>query len=156
MAISQRSFFGYQPRWFTLDRLYIICLGNGKLTGLRVSGQLWVTGFETKQWPDDPADYADSVLLAKYGRNTPHAIELHSEDKNNFQISCAEIESATFKQRKSWWTASIPNSGDVIFRLRSGKTQRFILLGRQEPNVVKDALTWAGISVSSFHAGIAT
>ncbi len=102
MAISQRSFFGYEPRWFAADRLYVICVGDGNLTGLRVSGQLWATGFETKQWPDDPADYADPVLLAKYGHESPHAIELHAEDRNNFRISCAEIESATFKLRKSW------------------------------------------------------
>ncbi len=147
MASDQRSFFGYEPHWFTFDRLYVICLAAGSITGLRVGGQVYSSQRSTLA--EDPSFYAKRELLVQYGTQAPWAVDLAFQDPKNFQIPVSQVASADFRTRRSLWLGPIPNSGVVKFRLRDGKRRRFILIGRQQAREVHASLMWAGVPVNT-------
>lgn len=117
------------------------------LTGLRVGGQFIGNPYRTTEWPEDPAYYAKWELLVRYGMEPPFATELVSQDAKNFQIPAMEIARAEIHTRRRFWTGPIPNSGLVRFDLRRGKRRRFILLGRQDPASLQQALNSAGVQI---------
>jgi len=142
--VNQPYFIGYAPRWFTLDKLYLVVGLPDALMGLRVGGQ--ITGPSQSQ-PSNPRSYFKAKFASRY--EGMHLLDpsLTGLDDQNFLLRSVEVASAAIKPRRSLWTGPIANSGVLVLRLRSERPRRFILLGDQRHEDVLSVLASATIAV---------
>ncbi len=135
---NHEHFYTYEARWLGADRLYRVTVASGALWGGRVGGQL-VAGL-VGSYPDDPEAYITLSLASRYDSLDPLHSSFLRVDKLNFRLSSAEIQRIVLRRKKHWWTGPIPNSGSFVVYLRDKGKRHFILLGRQDVDLVEKLL----------------
>lgn len=135
-----------QANFFTLDRVYALLPASVGFVGVRVRGQ--ITGVERLQDPADPWSYVREDWAARYANaNLDDLDSLKAIDKHNFSLTSDEVRSVQMRSRRTWWTGPLPNSGTLKFKLLSGKSRRFILIGKQDRQAAVEFFAHAGIDV---------
>jgi hypothetical protein len=133
------SFLGYRTYWFSLDVLYKLYVQSSGLAGCRVGGQI-VSATQA----EDPLSFARADLLARYPGDECHPEDHLFFDRKNFWLPRELIRDVRVSSRRSFWAGATTNSGSVRLRLRSARTWRFLLLGRQEPAAIERIFSSAG------------
>jgi hypothetical protein len=142
LELSSRLIHAYEPRWLTPDRLYAVYVTRTALHCFRVGGQLIAVA---GAYPEEPAAYQDPQLVGRYAGLDPLDPSALRLDPKNLLVPAAEVRSAHLRRRRSLWTSRIPNSGSLRLELRTGGARKFILLGKQDPDAVRELLAEAGI-----------
>jgi len=138
---SKGSFYGLQPRWLGSDRLYHIFITSNAFCGAKVAGQFY-DGQSAQNQLSQLGVLAIPIikwLLRKheekrnmYDNLDPMSSTFLEADKHNFRILKEEVRRILIYRKRSWWTASSPNSGTIKFQMLDGKTRDFILVGIQD------------------------
>lgn len=143
---NKESFYGLQPRWLGGDHLYHIFITSRAFCGAKVAGQFYdEQSAETQLNPlGILAVPIIKRLLRKrkeksriYDSIDPMSSAFLEADKNNFRILKEEVRHILINRKRSWWTASTPNSGTIKFVMLDGKTRKFILIGIQDVLQIK-------------------
>lgn len=81
-----------------------------------------------------------SAQARAYDRLDPESSAFLLMDDANFQINWKEVSSLEYITGRKWAAGSIPHTGRLIVRLRSGEPREFLLLGNQDGEDLKSKL----------------
>lgn len=143
---NKESFYGLQPRWLGGDRLYHIFITSRAFCGAKVAGQFYdeqSAETELNQLGTLAVPIIQQLLcnleekIRIYDAIDPMSSAFLEADKTNFRILKEEVRHILINRKRSWWTASTPNSGTIKFVMLDGKTRKFILIGIQDVLQIK-------------------
>lgn len=143
------SFYVLEPRWTSGDRVYRIYVTDTAFCGARVAGQFFDMNFYAPQLlaaadifafllapfmkkKVEKAERSRDELIAFYDSVAPGSAEFLGAHEHNFCIPKQDVERILISRKKSRWMAGYPHTGSLVFKLRGGKSKRFIVLGDQD------------------------
>jgi len=113
-----------------LNRTYLVFVTATTVVGIRVRGPMSAPMRITERCYN-PYFYPRPRALEKYARMNLEAPGLLKLSRANFQIARKDIEHCEFTAKPKWGMGTMPYSGRILFKLRSGRTRELILLGKQ-------------------------
>jgi hypothetical protein len=135
----ERFFYGFQPHWFSRDRLYRIYASDKMLAGAFIAGQLYDEQSAVIALQQSWLFLRTLVRrrLAKrrerealYDAVDPFSPSLLDLDERNFQLQRRDVAWTRLHTNRSWWTPI--NAGVVEIALLDGTKPRFVLVGDQD------------------------
>lgn len=122
-----------------LNRTYKVFVTDRALCGAKVRGLVASPVVPSNQM-QDPAYWGQSALARVYDRVDVTSPSFLKFDWSNFQIPWDSVVGVDFDPTEKWGMGSVPHTGKILMRMRGGKTREFILLGRQDGQLVRDRL----------------
>jgi hypothetical protein len=131
--VSMQYYFGI------LNRTYLIFVTDSLICGAKVKGAISAPRAPDARWKD-PLFYVSPDLARKYA-----SMDVGSDDflkccRANFRIAKSEIRDVEFSQKPKWGMATVPYSGRIFLRMKSGKSVELILLGDQDGNRIRERM----------------
>ena len=123
------SFVAMEYYALVLNRTYLVCVGDGEITGSVCRGLTSVEG------GGDRLSRALAAKLAVHGDLADPAsyingATLSKDHRANFAIAFSEVNSVTYDPRKKWGMGYYPHDGRVHVTTRDWRRE-FIILGAQ-------------------------
>jgi hypothetical protein len=126
------TFVAMQYYFGILNRTYLVFATESFLCGAKVKGAISAPRAPDARW-NDPLFYVSPHLAGKYTRMDVTSEEFLRGCGANFQIAKSEIRDVEFSSKPKWGMATVPYSGRIVLRMKSGKSIELILLGNQDP-----------------------
>jgi hypothetical protein len=122
-----------------LNRTYKVFVGERMLCGAKVGGAVAAPRQPT---PDmfDQAHWVETRTARLYDRVDVASSDFMKINGANFRLRWDEIVRLDYQPGRKWGMGTVPHSGRLLARLKSGKTRELILLGNQDGAALKARL----------------
>lgn len=120
-----------------LNRTYLVFVTDSLICGAKVKGVISAPRSPDVRWKD-PLFYVSPDLVSRYAGMDVRSDEFLTCCRANFRIRKSEIRDIEFSQKPKWGMATVPYSGRIFLRLKSGKSIELILLGDQDGNRISE------------------
>jgi hypothetical protein len=139
MADGIWTFVAMQYYFGILNRTYLLLVTESLVCGAKVKGVLSAPRAPDARWKD-PLFYVSPDLANKYASMDVGSNEFLTCCRANFRIAKLEIRDVEFSQTPKWGMATVPYSGRIFLRMKSGKSIELILLGDQDGIRIRERL----------------
>jgi hypothetical protein len=139
MTDGNWTFVAMQYYFGILNRTYLVFVTDNLVCGAKVKGAISAPRAPDARWKD-PLFYVSPEMAGKYAN-----MDLASEGflagcRANFRIVRSEVLAVEFSRKPKWGMATVPYSGRIFLRMKSGKSIEFILLGDQDGPRIRERL----------------
>jgi hypothetical protein len=141
------TFVAMQYYFGILNRSYLVFVTEDLLCGAKVKGVISAPKAPDARWKD-PLFYVSPKAAKKYANMDVTSGEFLSSCSANFRIARSEIQNVEFNQATKWGMATVPYSGRIFLRMKSGKSIELILLGSQDGTSIRKRLQANGKELS--------
>jgi hypothetical protein len=131
------TFVAMQYYFGILNRTYLVFVTDRIICGAKVKGLTSAPRAPDARWKD-PLFYVSPDLASRYACMVVGSDEFLASCRANFRITKSEIRDVEFSQKSKWGMATVPYSGRIFLRMKSGKSIELILLGDQDGNRIRD------------------
>jgi hypothetical protein len=139
MADGIWTFVAMQYYFGILNRTYLVFVTESLLCGAKVKGAISAPRAPDTRWKD-PLFYVSPDMASKYADMDVASEEFLTGCRANFRIAKSEIRDVEFSQTPKWGMATVPHSGRIFLRMKSGKSIELILLGNQDGTRIRERL----------------
>ncbi len=131
--VAMRYYFGI------LNRTYLVFVTDNLVCGAKVKGAIAAPKAPDARWRN-PLFYVSPDLASRYASMNAGSEEFLTYSRANFRIEKSGIRNVEFSPKPKWGMATVPYSGRIFLRMKSGKSIELILLGDQDGNRIRERL----------------
>jgi len=133
------TFVAMQYYFGILNRTYLVFVTDSLVCGAKVKGLISAPRAPDARWKD-PLFYVSPDLAGRYARMDVGSDEFLTCCRANFRITKSEVRDVEFSQKPKWGMATVPYSGRIFLRMKTGKSIELILLGNQAGPQIRERL----------------
>lgn len=157
MNESVTYFYGMQPLWTRIDRLYRVYVSDQALAGAYIAGQVYdeaTAALTFQQFTPLLSRRIRRIVDRRRERETfydsidPFSTRFLELDPRNFRIAREEVIRTRFKLDRSLWSPI--NSGVVEIEMIDGGVRRFILIGEHENDDILELIKRFDPSIEAY------
>ena len=150
-------FYGMQPLWTWVDRLYRIYVSDRALAGAYIGGQVYdetTASLTFQQFTPLLSGWIRKILDRRRERESlydsinPFSTRFLDIDPLNFWIAREDVIRTRLKRTRTLWTPI--NSGVVEIEMIDGRVRRFILIGDQEHDDILELMKRFDPSIEAY------
>lgn len=157
MKDSIPFFYGMQPLWTRVDRLYRIYVSDRALAGAYIGGQVYdetTASLTFQQFTPLLSGWIRKILDRRRERESlydsidPFSTRFLDIDPRNFWIAREDVIRTRLKRTRTLWSPI--NSGVVEIEMIDGRVRRFILIGELENDDILELMKRFDPSIEAY------